>query len=242
MHVSARRGEGRIEEVVAVAVTDRLLNRSVEDGVDGQIQRHHGVDAVSRRECLHVFARGRVDGAVPSVAVTCRGFDNLRYGVVDLITSDIHRAVQPRVTDEVVVADHRCGIARIDADGGGLQLEIIVGRVDETHVELCGVVAVVVVGEVEVAGAVVTSLHSAVGAVVVIARSVAEAVDDVGASDIAPEETVGECRGAVVVVNAASVTRRRVFHQVAVGVFAAAGVDEDATAELRAVATKQTVG
>ena len=121
-------------------------------------------------------------------------------------------------------------------------MEIAVRGVNEAHIVLRTVVAVVVGCEIDVARAVITALHSAVGAVVVIARTVAETVDGVAASDVPPEEAVGECRGAVVVVDAATVTCCRVIHQVAVGVFAGAGVDEDATAELSAVAMKQTVG
>ena len=97
-------------------------------------------------------------------------------------------------------------------------------------------------GEVDVARAVITSLNGAVGAVVVIARTVAEAVDGVGAPDIAPEQAVGERSGAVVVVNAATVACRRVAHQVAVDIGVGVRVEEDTTAKLRVVAMDQTVG
>ena len=163
MSVGSRRGEGCAEEVVTVAVTDRRLNRSVIDGIDGQMQCHYGVDAAGCCECLYVVTGGRVNGTVPGVAVTCSGFNNLSDCVGNFITADIHRAAQTRIAEEVEVADCRCGIARVNASGSGLQLEIPVGKVDEAHVEFGGVVAVVVVGEVEVARAGKSTLCGAVG-------------------------------------------------------------------------------
>ena len=97
-------------------------------------------------------------------------------------------------------------------------------------------------GEVDVAGAVITSLHGAVGTVVVIARTVAKAVDGVGAPDVAPEQAVGERSSAVVVVYAATIARRRVAHQVAVDIGVGVRVEEDATTKLRVVTMDQTVG
>ena len=196
------------------------------------MQCHHGIDAVGRRECLHVFAGGRVNGVVPSVAVTHGGFDDLSYSVVDLITADVHCAIQSRVAVEVEVTDCCCGVTCIDAGGGELQLEIPVGRVDEAHVVLCGVGSIVIMGEVNVARAVITALHGAVGAVVIIARSIAETVGYVGAPNVTPEQAVGERSGTVIVVNTATVTCRRVAHQVTVDVFVGVRVEEYATAKL----------
>ena len=210
--------------------------------VDGQIQCHYGIAFVGSRECLHVFAGGCVGDVVPSVAVAGGSFNKLSYGAGKLITADIHRAVQSRIAVQVAVADLCVRVARVDAGGGGLQPEIAVFGVNETHIVLRNVIAVVVGSEVDIAGAVITSFHGTVGAVVIVARPVAEAVDNVAASDVAPEETVGERPSAVVVVNATAVGCRRVVHHVAVCVFAGARVDEDTTAKLCAVVVNQTVG
>ena len=206
------------------------------------MQCHYGITAVGQCECLHVFAGGHVGDVVPGVAVACGDFNKFVYIAGGLVAADIHSAVESRIAVKVKVADCCCGVTRIDTGGGGLQLEIAVRGVNEAHVVLRIVVAVVVMGEVDVACAVITSLYGAVGTVVVIARTVAEAVDGVGAPDVAPEQAVGERSGAVVVVNAATVACRCVAHQVAVDIGVGVRVEEDATAKLRVVAMDQTVG
>ena len=132
IRVGARSGVGL--SVPYKALTGGLGLDIVRAVVDSQVQRYHGVDAIGKCECLHIFAGGYVGGAVPCVAVTCCGFNNLGYSAGGLETADIHRAVQSRVAVEVKVADRRCGIARINAGGGGLQLEVAVRWVNEAHI------------------------------------------------------------------------------------------------------------
>ena len=109
------------------------------------------------------------------------------------------------------VGDH-VAVADIDTDGGGVQLEVLIFGVVEAHVVLRGVNPVVGGGEGDVAGSRAALLHGAVGVVALRAVDVVHGTLFL----VAPDDAVGESRGAAVAVVAAAVVGHRVVHDIAV--------------------------